>query len=72
MKQGDKNTKYFHRIATAHKRFNSIDKLTVEDLKVTLSVNQQKSRRPSRISIKIFTKNQRNGDQNYSSIILHV
>lgn len=25
MKSGDKNTKYFHRTATAHKRFNSID-----------------------------------------------
>lgn len=27
MKQGDKNTEYFHRIATSHKRFSSIDTL---------------------------------------------
>ncbi|WMV38706.1 hypothetical protein MTR67_032091 [Solanum verrucosum] len=30
LKKGDKNTKFFHRVATAHKRFNSIDTLVVE------------------------------------------
>ncbi|KAG5605088.1 hypothetical protein H5410_026580 [Solanum commersonii] len=35
LKHGDKNTKYFHRMATAHKRFNTIDKLMVE--RVTVS-----------------------------------
>ncbi|WMV48293.1 hypothetical protein MTR67_041678 [Solanum verrucosum] len=30
LKQGDKNTKKFHRIVTAHKRYNSIDTLLVE------------------------------------------
>lgn len=35
LKQGDKNTKCFHKIATAHKRFNSIDTLTVEGISVT-------------------------------------
>ncbi|XP_059292232.1 uncharacterized protein LOC132045677 [Lycium ferocissimum] len=33
LKQGDKNTKYFHRIATAHKRVNSIDNLTVGEMR---------------------------------------
>jgi len=28
--EGDQNTKYFHRMATAHKRFNSIDSLEVD------------------------------------------
>ncbi|WMV55130.1 hypothetical protein MTR67_048515, partial [Solanum verrucosum] len=32
---GDKNTKYFHRIATAHKRVNSIDNLKVDGMEVT-------------------------------------
>ncbi|WMV55749.1 hypothetical protein MTR67_049134 [Solanum verrucosum] len=31
IKQGDKNTKFFQRMANAHKRFNHIDKLVVED-----------------------------------------
>ncbi|WMV29916.1 hypothetical protein MTR67_023301 [Solanum verrucosum] len=35
LKQGDKNTKYFHRIATAHKRVNSIDNLKVDGMEVT-------------------------------------
>lgn len=30
LKQGDKNTKFCHRISTTHKRFNSIDTLMVE------------------------------------------
>ena len=30
LKQGDKNTKYFQKMATSHKRFNTIDKLEVE------------------------------------------
>lgn len=30
LKQGDKNTKYFHRTANAHRRYNNIDKLIVE------------------------------------------
>lgn len=34
LKHGDKNTKYFHRMATAHKRFNTIDKLMVERITV--------------------------------------
>ena len=35
LKHGNKNTKYFHRMATAHKRFNTIDKLMVEGVTVT-------------------------------------
>ncbi|WMV54051.1 hypothetical protein MTR67_047436 [Solanum verrucosum] len=30
LKKGDKNTKFFHRIATSHKRFNSMEQLEVE------------------------------------------
>lgn len=30
VKQGDKNTRFFHRIATSHKRFNYIDQLEVD------------------------------------------
>ncbi|KAG5620274.1 hypothetical protein H5410_005492 [Solanum commersonii] len=30
LKEGDRNTKYFHRIANAHKRYNNIDQLEVE------------------------------------------
>ncbi|WMV15865.1 hypothetical protein MTR67_009250 [Solanum verrucosum] len=30
LKQGDKNTRFFHRIATSHKRFNYIDQLEVD------------------------------------------
>lgn len=32
---GDRKTKYFHRIATTHKRLNSIEKLEVEGAEVT-------------------------------------
>ncbi|WMV13369.1 hypothetical protein MTR67_006754 [Solanum verrucosum] len=35
LKHGDKNTKFFHRMATAHKRFNTIDMLMVEGVTVT-------------------------------------
>lgn len=30
LKQGDKNTKFFHRVATSHKRYNSIESLMVD------------------------------------------
>lgn len=30
MKEGDKNTRFFHRMATAHKRYNNIEKLIVD------------------------------------------
>ena len=30
LKHGDKNTKFFHRIATSHKRFNAMEQLDVE------------------------------------------
>ena len=30
IKEGDRNTKFFHRIANSHRRFNSIDKLMVD------------------------------------------
>lgn len=30
LKQGDKNTKFFHRIATSHWRFNSMEQLEVD------------------------------------------
>lgn len=35
LKHGDKNTKYFHRMATAHKRINSIEKLEVNGRELT-------------------------------------
>lgn len=35
LKKGDKNSKYFAKIATAHKRFNTIDTLQVEESLVT-------------------------------------
>jgi len=30
LKHGDKNTKFFHRIATSHKRFNTMEQLDIE------------------------------------------
>ena len=30
IKEGDRNTKFFHRMANSHRRFNSIDKLKVD------------------------------------------
>ena len=30
IREGDKNTKFFHRIANSHRRFNSIDRLMVD------------------------------------------
>ena len=30
IKEGDRNTKFFHRMANSHRRFNSIDKLMVD------------------------------------------
>lgn len=41
LKQGDKNTIYFHRIAIAHKEFNTIDSLMAEG---TLLLIQKASR----------------------------
>ncbi|WMV22602.1 hypothetical protein MTR67_015987 [Solanum verrucosum] len=38
IKNGDKNTEYFHRMANAHRRFNSIDILKVEGAEVTRSL----------------------------------
>lgn len=35
LKNGDKNTKFFHRMANVHKRFNSVDTLKVGDLNIT-------------------------------------
>lgn len=35
IKNGDKNTEYSHRMANAHRRFNSIDILKVEGAEVT-------------------------------------
>ncbi|KAG5585966.1 hypothetical protein H5410_046400 [Solanum commersonii] len=32
LKHGDKNTKFFHRIATSHKKFNTMEQLDIEDL----------------------------------------
>ena len=37
IKEGDRNTKFFHRMANSHKRFNSIDKLKVDGV---MSFNQ--------------------------------
>ena len=34
LKQGDKNTKFFHRIANANRRFNSIDQLNVDGIEI--------------------------------------
>ena len=30
IREGDRNTRFFHRIATSHRRFNSIDRLMVD------------------------------------------
>lgn len=30
IREGDRNTKFFHRIANSHRRFNSIDRLMVD------------------------------------------
>lgn len=30
LKEGDKNTKFFHQFANAHKRYNHIDQLVVQ------------------------------------------
>ncbi|XP_030970526.1 uncharacterized protein LOC115990899 [Quercus lobata] len=30
IREGDRNTKFFHRVANSHRRFNSIDRLTVD------------------------------------------
>ncbi|WMV11477.1 hypothetical protein MTR67_004862 [Solanum verrucosum] len=35
LKEGDRNSKYFHRIANCHKRYNNIDKLTINGANVT-------------------------------------
>lgn len=35
LKQRDKNTLYFHRIATSHKRYSTIDSLKVEGSNIT-------------------------------------
>ena len=37
IKEGDRNTKFFHRMANSHRRFNSIDKLKVDG---AMSFNQ--------------------------------
>lgn len=29
LQQGDQNTRFFHRMATAHKRYNTIDRLVI-------------------------------------------
>ncbi|XP_019266372.1 PREDICTED: uncharacterized protein LOC109243827 [Nicotiana attenuata] len=35
LKQGDKNTKFFHRMANAHRRFNTLDKLEINGEQIT-------------------------------------
>ena len=30
LKEGDKNTKFFHKMANAHKRYNNIDELVIQ------------------------------------------
>lgn len=34
MKQGDRNTKFFHKVANANRRFNTIDKLNINGTQV--------------------------------------
>jgi len=34
LKQGDRNTKFFHKTANAHRRYNNINKLIVEGVAV--------------------------------------
>lgn len=35
IKSGDKNTKYFYRVATTHKSFNTIDSLQIDGVNTT-------------------------------------
>ncbi|WMV45535.1 hypothetical protein MTR67_038920, partial [Solanum verrucosum] len=35
LKEGDMNSKFFHRMANCHKRYNNIDKLIINDSSVT-------------------------------------
>lgn len=40
--EGDRNTKFFHRVANAHKRYNHIDQLNIQD---ELTQNASRMRR---------------------------
>ncbi|KAG5620930.1 hypothetical protein H5410_006148 [Solanum commersonii] len=64
LKQGDKVTKFFHRVATSHKRYNSIESLMVDGCNTKMTLLSVK--RPSKASTKICTKNQRSGGLSYS------
>nr|XP_009781800.1 PREDICTED: uncharacterized protein LOC104230638 isoform X1 [Nicotiana sylvestris]XP_016465708.1 PREDICTED: uncharacterized protein LOC107788542 isoform X3 [Nicotiana tabacum] len=54
LKEGDRNTKYFHRTANAHKRYNNIDQLTVEG--ETLQCPEDIKREIIRFYKKLYTE----------------
>uniref|UniRef100_A0A0V0H5V8 Putative ovule protein n=1 Tax=Solanum chacoense TaxID=4108 RepID=A0A0V0H5V8_SOLCH len=56
LKDGDKNTKVFHNLADAHKRYNSIDALEVEGQSIT---KMPALKMQFKVSTRTYTRRQR-------------